>query len=666
MSELPVNLDNLINRRTIENHRIEFKATWNEETKVATVRSTCAYANDLSNLNGGYIIIGIEEENGVPVFPLRGLDDLDLDLVQREIMGACRSGIKPDYLPIIFTEYYEDKALIVLWTPAGDNRPYEAPKRNRSGYTYWVRSGSSSIEATGDLKRQLFENAAKIPFDDRRGLNGELSDISGELVRRHLRDIRSFLSETELSSEDLFDRLRLTVRTNSHKTPKNVALLFFTEEPTKFLESAYIEVVQFGDDSGGDLIEEKEFRGNLPDQIRICLNYMNSLGGGTIIEKSASTPESDRTVPYPYEAMREAIVNAVYHRGYDTLSDPVKIYLYPDRMEITSYPGPVPGIEPHHFKADSIPSLPARNRRIGEFLKELRLAERRGTGIPKIHRKMLENGSPNAEFDFDSDRSFFRVTLPVHPRFKTLHTLREASHLWAIGERDKATQTLVRSVKRNPNSGALVGQLIEYAYALDDWEIIKDSWNTYIEQKDTTDAPQALLSMARVLVDSGRKDEAERVIDKIPVDRTLMETVELAILLRRAGDIEGSHRYFSEAYSVNPDDPQIVHEYAQAKRRLASRLDPRDKRKLVIKKRLNREVVELLRRAIQLADRPGRKAWCWYDLARALDWLREPASEVEAAYLKARALLPEETAFQENYEKWMKKYKNSRNQNKRR
>jgi len=43
-----------------------------------------------------------------------------------------------------------------------------------------------------------------------------------------------------------------------------------------------------------------------------------------------------------------------------------------------------------------------------------RLAEARGTGVPKIYRTMRENGSPEPRFDFDAPRSFFRVTLPAH------------------------------------------------------------------------------------------------------------------------------------------------------------------------------------------------------------------------------------------------------------
>jgi len=47
----------------------------------------------------------------------------------------------------------------------------------------------------------------------------------------------------------------------------------------------------------------------------------------------------------------------------------------------------------------TVASTRNRNRRIGQFLKELHLTEGRGTGIPKILCAMLDNGSPPAEFD---------------------------------------------------------------------------------------------------------------------------------------------------------------------------------------------------------------------------------------------------------------------------
>jgi ATP-dependent DNA helicase RecG len=64
-----------------------------------------------------------------------------------------------------------------------------------------------------------------------------------------------------------------------------------------------------------------------------------------------------------------------------------------------------------------------RNRRIGDFLKELHLTEGRCTGIPKIQRSMRDNGSPEARFETDEERSYFLTTIPIHPELKPSETL---------------------------------------------------------------------------------------------------------------------------------------------------------------------------------------------------------------------------------------------------
>ena len=477
----------------------------------------------------GYFWASPKMLDGRPVLPPRGLEEREIDRIQREIVGECKGRISPEYLPVLFVESFQDNFILIIWAPAGENRPYQAPKHQGTGRTFWVRSGPATVvEARDDLLRQLMELAAKIPFDDRRSLSGSVTDISTSLVMKFLVDIRSHLASMELPSEEMFRKLRLVTPVNSYEVPRNVALLFFNEDPARFFRGACIEVVQFSDDAGGDLIEEKEFRGPLPDQIRSCLNYLEGFGGA-LLRKVSGRAEIERTVPYPYEAMEEAIVNAVYHRSYEEPPEPVKIYLYPDRMEITSYPGPVPGIQKEHLAQGRIPAVPARNRRIGELLKDLRLAEGRGTGIPKIQRKMLANGSPEAVFDFDENRTYFRAILPVHPRYQVLHALREAAHLWAVGEKENSTALLERAFTRQPSSGALAGQIIEYAFALDKIRLAQTVFDTFQEQVTKSEASQPYLTMARLLIDRNEIGKAEEVLGQIPPSRTISDTVEAAI-----------------------------------------------------------------------------------------------------------------------------------------
>ena len=64
---LPINIEDLLNKNRIESDRIEFKKGWNP---AAIYHSVCAFANDIENIGGGYVIVGVEEENGVAKRPV--------------------------------------------------------------------------------------------------------------------------------------------------------------------------------------------------------------------------------------------------------------------------------------------------------------------------------------------------------------------------------------------------------------------------------------------------------------------------------------------------------------------------------------------------------------------------------------------------------------------
>ncbi len=84
---LPVNINELINGRTVEWERIEFKKGWNP---VSVLHTICAFANDFNNWGGGYIIIGVKEENSLPVLPPEGLSLPKIDTIQKELIELCR------------------------------------------------------------------------------------------------------------------------------------------------------------------------------------------------------------------------------------------------------------------------------------------------------------------------------------------------------------------------------------------------------------------------------------------------------------------------------------------------------------------------------------------------------------------------------------------------
>ena len=83
---LPINIELLIKQRIVENYRIDYKRNWNPED---IIHSICAFVNDIDNWGGGYIVVGIEEINGMPKFPISGLEKNSIDNINKELLQYC-------------------------------------------------------------------------------------------------------------------------------------------------------------------------------------------------------------------------------------------------------------------------------------------------------------------------------------------------------------------------------------------------------------------------------------------------------------------------------------------------------------------------------------------------------------------------------------------------
>ena len=94
---IPTSIKTLLSGDVVEWARIEFKETWDA---AASLKSICAFANDLDNWGGGYIVIGVQEDAGRPVYPLRGVPSDKVDYYQKNIFARCKL-LRPAYTPII-------------------------------------------------------------------------------------------------------------------------------------------------------------------------------------------------------------------------------------------------------------------------------------------------------------------------------------------------------------------------------------------------------------------------------------------------------------------------------------------------------------------------------------------------------------------------------------
>lgn len=364
----------------------------------------------------GYLIIGIEEDKGQPTFPPIGIAANKIDEIQKELVNLSYR-LRPNYHPIVAPVVFQEKMILLIWCPGGQTRPYQAPDTlgKNAPYSYFIRRNSTTVKAqTKDVQR-LYEMANQVPFDDRICHQASLKDLQIGLIKDFLRDVKSdLISEVDkISFEKLCHQMQIVQGPEEYLKPLNIGLMMFSNNPEQFFPCARIEIVDFYDEIG-DSFSEKIFKGPIHIQLKEALRYLQSMFIKEEIRKRPDRAEADRFYNYPYVALEEALANAVYHKNYGQ-REPIEISIRPDRIEILSFPGPLPPLKIEDLNKGPAHVRTYRNRRIGDFLKELHLTEGRCTGVPKIHKAMEANGSPSAIFETDEESHYFLTVLPIHP-----------------------------------------------------------------------------------------------------------------------------------------------------------------------------------------------------------------------------------------------------------
>jgi len=323
---LPMPIESLFHGKAVEWERLEFKAGWNPQDILHTL---CAFANDFHNLGGGYIVVGVAEQDGRPVLSAVGLEAAQLNAIQQEILNLGHHAIQPHYHPIVVPEMLSGRQVLILWCPGGPTRPYKVKMglgKDCKEWGYFIRKGSSTVKAKGADETELLSLAATVPFDDRINQRATLDDLSRELIVAFLKEVGSPLAgpAKKLSMSDLGRQMNIVDGPKEAQFPKNVGLLFFNSEPERFFPATQIDVVWFPEGEGGDKFTEKIFRGPLARMTREALDYIRRNYISETVIKHPDRAEATRVENFPYAAIEEAVANAVYHWGYD-VREPIEV-----------------------------------------------------------------------------------------------------------------------------------------------------------------------------------------------------------------------------------------------------------------------------------------------------------------------------------------------------
>lgn len=326
----------------------------------------------------------------------------------------------------IWQDLINGKYLLVIVVRTGQRRPYKVPEHITSNgerkYHYYIRYLTSTIKANDEQERELINMADQTPFDCRANHKAIFDDISPVLLEDHLRKVGSKLAKEGRTRgvEAILEDMQLLDGPKEQRYIQNVALMMFCEHPEKFFRYTYVQMTVFPEGSVENPSNSEDFpiiTGSVPQMIQATLDRFKHL---IIREKVIKVPnqmEALRIMNYPYQALEEAVVNAFYHRDYLSF-EPVTIEVEPDCINIMNFPGIDRSIPTEDIlEGKRFVFRYYRNRRLGEFLKELDLSEGHSSGIPTIQEELWKNCSPRAEFITDEFRRATRVRIPIHPTF---------------------------------------------------------------------------------------------------------------------------------------------------------------------------------------------------------------------------------------------------------
>lgn len=471
-----------------ESEQVEWKENVADVEDVAA--TIVAFANDLSNLGGGYVVCGAQEgkdEHGFQAVTVVGLTSSRLKEIEGRVLALCRDAVEPVLVPTIEELEAPDpsRRVLVFVVPAS-RRAHTL--RLRSGRTaHYVRVGRNTIEARNGLYRELLLRKGEVePWDRRMSTTASVDDIDLFALRDALqrmgvfdpaRGVDDYLSDTKQLSPFVpplcvREPLTGTIR------PRNFTLLLFGREPQKYVAGSFVLFSIYpGVDRSEPHAERHEIAGPLLVQINRLIELLNVQSYTAFDKTNESAPNA---LKYPRRALHEAMVNALVHRDYESV-DPIRITVFADRIEIVSPGGLVTGVRLDELR-EGHATAKWRSQSLAWFFNRLQLAQAEGQGIPTILRTMRDEGCPPPTFDVVGDRLV--CTLPAHPRHALQRELREIARAVSLGELDRARERIRALADKDPFDFRVVQLFAEIHRALADSRAIIELVRTHDSHLD--------------------------------------------------------------------------------------------------------------------------------------------------------------------------------------
>jgi ATP-dependent DNA helicase RecG len=342
----------------------------------------------MANSQGGTVLLGVSG----PVGNVTGVRNVSnsVDLM----LQAALSADPPLIIPLPQVMRINGKAIVIAQIPTGMPHVYCLDGR------YLFRQGIENSPLKARELRRLIIERGEASFETEIARGATLDDMDWDKAKAYAANL-SGMGETN-AEKVLLKRGCLTEK-DGKLHPTNAGILLFGKDPQRFLRGADITAARFASDTMSDTFSRQDILGTLPDQIRRAEMFLiDHLRKDIQLGQTMARAEQ---FEYPLEAARELVVNAVAHRDYQINGDGIRLFIFSNRMEVTS-PGGLPGpVTIDNIKDERF----SRNPAIVQVLSDMNFIERLGYGVDRVIDLMQQQNLSAPEFE--EKAGGFRVIL---------------------------------------------------------------------------------------------------------------------------------------------------------------------------------------------------------------------------------------------------------------
>jgi len=419
-----------------EGYRIEFK-----ESLAGLDKEMVAFAN----ASGGRIFLGINDSN--------------------EIVGAQKSNkfksqvqdIANNCQPAIKITIAENENTLIITVKEGEDKPYKCS----SGF--YTRVGPNSQKLSRNEIVEFFKSEGKIRYD-------ELFDVKFDYdthfdTKKFDKFLRLAGISRVMDTPAILSNLGVAEKQEGKIIFNHTGIFFFAKNLQDIYYHTAVTCALYKGNEKVDVLDRRDFNEDIISNIDGAMNFLKQYI--PVRYEMTGEPRRREISEIPYEALREAVINAVAHRDYFEKGSNVMVEMFDDRIEITNFGGLVKGLKPEDFGRKSV----LRNPNIANLLHRIGYIEKMGTGINKMQRAMKNAGLQPIQFEFGN---FFTAIFkrPLNTKNGTVSGEISGQNV-DIKTFKRIEQDLLNGAVFGAVKEATIKRLKKILYALDEMMVLK-------------------------------------------------------------------------------------------------------------------------------------------------------------------------------------------------